>query len=329
MEQILQASLRGMTTRFGPNIFGAASIVKTDDYVVQTTDFGRRLVMNSATSKKFTLPSSAQMEQSNGAKIRLVRGGPGSLTIQAGAGTKIGSGAVGGSIVIAEQDAYVDLEYCEALATWIAEIDGISMRLQEGLVTLKNRGVISGCAVSKSSTEVRNVSLAVGRFFLRGRSYDVQAMENCAAIPSNASGVSKTCYVYLWVDSNGAIQCDATDLDQVVPDYGVTLYEVTVPAENNGTNDPYLASVTLTDRRRIESRWPIVLDSPCYALIPLTAPIPGADYVVHLDPMQHSGPALDMNGFWVQDRLNNGFKIFFAGMSDDLSLRYMVSKASI
>ena len=205
----------------------------------------------------------------------------------------------------------------------------LGMRFQEGLITLRNRGVISGCTVSKSATAARNVTLAAGRIFIKGRVYDVRELVNCASIPNNNSGAAKTCYVFVWIDQNGIIQCDATDLDQAVPDYGVALYEVTVPANNNDINDPYLGSVTLTDRRRLEPNWPIVLSAPCYALVQLGAPIPGVDYVVHLDLMEFSGPAPSMDGFLVQDRLENGFKVYFSGMSDDLLLRYLVSRAGV
>ncbi len=202
----------------------------------------------------------------------------------------------------------------------------LGMRFQEGLITLKNRGVISGCTVSKSTTAARNVTLALGKFFLKGRPYSVQELVNCASIPNNNSGSAATCYVFLWIDANGVIQCDSTDLGQAVPDNGIILYEVTVPANNNDINDPNLANVTLTDRRRLEANWPTVLDAPSYALVALNAPIVGADYIVQLDLVSFTGPASGLDGFLVQNRLDNGFKVYFSGMADDLVVRYLVSR---
>lgn len=222
---------------------------------------------------------------------------------------------------------YFTLKLLDDLALAHKEIKKtLNMRFQEGLTTIKNRGVISGCTVSKSTTAARNVTLALGKFFIKGRLYSEEELVNCASIPNNNSASGATCYVFLWIDAGGVIQCDSTDLGQAVPDYGITLYEVTVPANNNDINDPNLANVTLTDRRRLEANWPTVLDAPCYALVALGAPIPGADYVVKLDLVSFTGPASGLDGFLVQDRLDNGFKVYFSGMADDLVVRYLVSR---
>lgn len=245
-------------------------------------------------------------------------------------------GVIGNQGVLAKQMAWLDdegaLQYftikiLDDLALAHKEIKKtLNMRFQEGLITIKNRGVISGCTVSKSTTAARNVTLALGKFFIKGRPYSVPELVNCASIPNNNTATGATCYVFLWIDANGVIQCDSTDLGQAVPDNGITLYEVTVPANNNDINDPNLASVTLTDRRRLEANWPTVLAAPCYALVGLGAPIPGADYVVQLDLVSFTGPTSGLDGFLVQDRLNNGFKVYFSGMADDLVVRYLVSR---
>lgn len=245
-------------------------------------------------------------------------------------------GMIGNQGVLAKQLAWLDdegaLQYfaikiLDDLALAHKEIKKtLNMRFQEGLITIKNRAVISGCAVSKSTTAARNVTLASGKFFVQGRSYSVQELVNCASIPNNNSASGATCYVFLWIDANGVIQCDSTDLGQAVPDNGVTLYEVTVPANNNDINDPNLASVTLTDRRRLEANWPTVLAAPPYALVALGAPIVGADYVVQLDLVSFTGPTSGLDEFLVQDRLVNGFKVYFSGMADDLVVRYLVSR---
>lgn len=245
-------------------------------------------------------------------------------------------GMIGNQGVLAKQLAWLDdegaLQYftikiLDDLALAHKEIKKtLNMRFQEGLITIKNRAVISGCAVSKSTTAARNVTLASGKFFVQGRSYSVQELVNCASIPNNNSASGATCYVFLWIDANGVIQCDSTDLGQAVPDNGVTLYEVTVPANNNDINDPNLASVTLTDRRRLEDNWPTVLAAPPYALVALGAPIVGADYVVQLDLVSFTGPTSGLDEFLVQDRLVNGFKVYFSGMADDLVVRYLVSR---
>ncbi len=198
------------------------------------------------------------------------------------------------------------------------------MRIQEGVITFKNRGFISGCTITKSLTAARNVSLAAGTAFFDGRSFAVEEMVNSASIPGNSTGETKTCYVFLWKDSNGVLQCDATELGQPVPDYGVTLYEATVPAGSTDITDPFLASVTLTDRRRLEPDWPRILIAPTYAYIALPAVIPGGEYGVFFDIVSYQGARPPVDAFEVAERATNGFKVYYGGLADTVVVRYRV-----
>lgn len=87
--------------------------------------------------------------------------------------------------------------------------------------------MIAGCTVSKSWYRGKERDACRWKVLHQGAALRCPGAVNCASIANNNSGAAKTCYVFLWIDQNGIIRCDATDLDQAVPDYGVTLYEVT------------------------------------------------------------------------------------------------------
>ena len=134
--------------------------------------------------------------------------------------------------------------------------------IQEGEVTILNRGLVSGCSITKSSNATRNLNLAAGKPFAHGRVYSVNELLNTSAVPANNGAAVATCYAYLWTDGNGDIQCDCTSLGEAVPENGIEIYSISVPAGNNETTDPYLASVTLTDTRRFRVEAPVTRRLP-------------------------------------------------------------------
>ena len=80
-------------------------------------------------------------------------------------------------------------------------IKTIKQRIQTGVVTITNRGVITGCTVTKSSTSIRNLSLSAGSFFADGLTIPCPAMDNSALVASNPGSVAQVCYGYVYVDT--------------------------------------------------------------------------------------------------------------------------------
>ena len=228
---------------------------------------------------------------------------------------------------MAERDIYMHHNFHMTLLALTETSKTRDMRIQEGKITMQNRGVISGCTVTKSTTATRNITMAKGTVFLGGRSYTVGEQVNCASIPSNPGSTTKTCYVFLWIDGGGILQCDATLLGEPVPANGIMLYEVTVPAGSTDISDPNLGAVTLTSRRRIEPQWPHVMVSPVFQYVSLAGTIPGAEYAIVFDYQGHTGgPAPTRNDLVVTGRAANGFTVYYSGMADDITILYRAIK---
>lgn len=196
------------------------------------------------------------------------------------------------------------------------------VRIQEGETIIYNRGIITGCTITRKAANVRILSLALGRLFIHGRSYSVAANTDATSVPPNPGGSSATCYVYLYIDVNGAVQCQCTPLNTAVPSTGLVIYTIAVPAGSTGDSDAF----TITDARRLCAMWPNVFVYPSYALISLPYVLPDANYAVHLDVVSCEGGRQQIGALEVEDRLTNGFKIFLAGAADAVKIRYHVQR---
>ena len=196
------------------------------------------------------------------------------------------------------------------------------VRIQEGEATIYNRGIISGCAISRKAAGVRILSLALGNLFIHGRSYSTAADTDAAVVPGNTGGSTATCTVYLYIDGNGAVQCECTPLNTAPPSDSMTIYTVSVPAGSSADNGAF----TLTDVRRNETGWPNVFVSPVYAAISLPYVLPDATYAVHLEIVSCEGGRRQVGDLEVADRLTNGFKIYLAGAADAGCVRYTVRR---
>ena len=203
-------------------------------------------------------------------------------------------------------------------------------RKQTGVIKLSNKGVISGCVVSKSTTANRNLSCAAGTIFARGQVFPFFGEENGAIVPSNESQASKTCYAYIVFGTDGTLDFSTTPLGEIVPVGGIPLYMVTIPAGNNGQNDPNLSNVTLSSVRRMEANFPKYYSTPLYANVVLPYALPDTDYAINLDLVSISGSASYQRGeVYPMDRNVNGFKIYFDGVADDLTIRWELSKPEL
>lgn len=202
-------------------------------------------------------------------------------------------------------------------------------RIQTGEVVVINRGVISGCAVTKSTTATRNVNMASGRVFAHGMIIPLAEEINGAAIPSNHSGASATCELYLAPSAGGGYEIFCGALGESTPDYGIPIYRATVPAGNTEATDPTLLSVTLTSIRRMEPSGPIVMTTAPFVYVPLESNMLGTDYSVELDVIDFSGGGFQLGYVYADDRQSNGFKVCVNGTADRVKVRWTAKKTSL
>jgi hypothetical protein len=234
---------------------------------------------------------------------------------------------------LAQYDAF-DPENVAAMAALALSANSeilktVQQRMQSGEALIVNRGVISGCTVTKSGGAVRNLSLASGAFFMNGLMLPCPAMENSALVADNHGSEDQYCYAYLFTDGDGAVRFATTPFGVTIPDDGLALYRITVPAGNTGANDPYLESVTLTDIRRIETGYPIRVNSLAYASVALPHTMLEADYAVLLDVQRAKGGWNQRGTVYAGDKAANGFKVYVEGSIDSVSVRWIAIKLSL
>jgi hypothetical protein len=205
----------------------------------------------------------------------------------------------------------------------------IRQRLQSGVVSIINRGIISGCVVSKSTNAVRNLSLQAGKFFMNGIEIACPDVANGAMVPANTGQASQICYAYIFINSSGVVQFATTSFDEPVPDGAVSLYRITVPVGNTGATDPTLESVTLTDVRRVEAGYPIQVNSLPYASVALPYSMITSDYAVYLDILNFKGGGNQRAMVYPGDKASNGFKIYVQGSLDAVNVRWTAVKLSL
>jgi len=100
---------------------------------------------------------------------------------------------------------------------------------QEGLITIRNRGIVSGCTVTRSTTATRNLSLDAGACFAGGQVMDVDATANAGSVPSNPGSGAATVFAFLHQGAEGRWRLAVTALGQPVPGHGIVIYQLTVP----------------------------------------------------------------------------------------------------
>lgn len=207
----------------------------------------------------------------------------------------------------------------------------LTTRLQMGTGVIYNRGVVSGCTIARSVDTPRTVVLAQGAFFFHGRVYTTTTMtssELLGSVPPNNGASSAYCYAYIWLDTNGRLQFDCTQLGASVPEGGLLVYRITVPAGNTEGTDPYIASCTLSDQRRMEPLYPDIVSSP--ALVTIALPysmVDGdTDYMVDIEVLSFEGSRFQLGDVYWQDKTVNGFKIYINGTADKISVKCFLRK---
>ncbi|MDR0760243.1 MAG: H-type lectin domain-containing protein [Treponema sp.] len=205
----------------------------------------------------------------------------------------------------------------------------ILQRFQSGLSVITNRGVISGCAVTKSVSAVRNLSLTAGSFFINGLELPCPAFQNTALVPANYGDMAQTCYAYIYLDAGNAVKFACTPLGGSVPEGGLPLYRFTVPAGNTETNDPYLGSVTMTDVRRVEAGYPVQFNSIPYVSVVLPYNMLDSDYEVVIDILSFKGGGNQRPSVYTGDKAANGFKLYAEGSLDAVNVRWTAIKLTL
>lgn len=196
---------------------------------------------------------------------------------------------------------------------------------QEGVATILNRGIVSGCTASKSGTAARNLNISAGVCFANGRAYSVADGTNAASVPSNTGAGSVTVYAYLYQDAGGLWRLAVTPIGSDLPDGSIKIYNVTIPANSTDATDPNLTNVTLTDVRRIESQFPQLLNSPASTSIVLQT-LSANDYKLDFDVVSAVGAPCESKGIVVSSRATNGFTVLLASAADNVVVRWKAGK---
>lgn len=196
---------------------------------------------------------------------------------------------------------------------------------QEGEITISNRGVVSGCSITKSTTAARNLSIATGKCFANGRVYSVADGVNAASVPPNTGSGSVVVQAYLYQGVDMLWRLAVTAIGQAVPDGAIRIYNVTIPAGSTDATDPNLTNVTLTDVRRIEASFPSLLDNPASTSLAIST-LAANDYRVDFDVVSAVGGPCPREAITVASRATNGLTLELASAADSVRVRYRVSK---
>lgn len=196
---------------------------------------------------------------------------------------------------------------------------------QEGELTIQNKGIVSGCVATKSTTAARNLTLSAGVCFANGRAYAVADGVNAASVPSNTGGGSATVYAYLYQDAGGLWRVAVTAIGQQVPPNSIRIYNITVPANSTDATDPSLTNVTLTDIRRIERNFPSRLNSPALASAVING-LSANNYRLDFDVVSATGAPCEAAAIVVFSRATNGFTVQLASAADNVTVRWRTSK---
>ncbi|PIQ51451.1 MAG: hypothetical protein COW02_14565 [Comamonadaceae bacterium CG12_big_fil_rev_8_21_14_0_65_59_15] len=193
---------------------------------------------------------------------------------------------------------------------------------QEGEVTITNRGLVSGAAITKLGTS-RLLAIASGKCFINGRVYNIDA-QNSLSVPVGGAS-SAVCYGYLFLDGSNIIKFYITALGDAVPSNGIKACTITVPA---GNTDSVLVGVTVTSDARVEPNYPISLDSPVQTYSAIN-PLSDNKYRLDFDVVSSDGAPCPRNAVGVASRATNGFTMQLASAADNVVVRWRVSALSL
>lgn len=217
------------------------------------------------------------------------------------------------------------LEQARVANSGVADLRQVSQ--QQGVVTVQNRGVIWGCGVTRSISATRNLSIGAGACFASGRAFSVSEGVNSASVPSNPGVGSATVFAYLQRLASGGYALGVTPIGVALPADAVKIYNLVIPAGNTDATDPYLAAITLTDVRRIEAQWPLLLNSPAVLSVVIKM-LSASDYHLAFDVVSSVGAPCDAASIIKSSRATNGFTVMLASAADDVVIRWRLSRLS-
>ena len=111
-----------------------------------------------------------------------------------------------------------------------------------------------------------------------------------------------------------------------MPDNGIEIYRLTIPAGSTDSTDPYLANVTLTDVRRIEPGYPDLLDSPPSVSLAFARPMRGTDWRMDIDVVSATGAPGRADQIVVTNRATNGCTLWLGSAADDVRIRWHTTR---
>lgn len=201
------------------------------------------------------------------------------------------------------------------------ELERLScVKHQEGSFTLFNRGLINGCHLIINDTETRTVMITEGKCFLHGRTWSVSA--SSAQVPDNSYAWPSLVRVYL-IPGDGGIQLAVGALNAPVPDDGVLLAEISLPADSTADSDPYLQTVVIARLARVEPDWPAVQISPEHNQVQLVNNMSNSSYSLAIDVVDYVGGERPTIISRSSDRATNTFRVYLAGAADNVTVRFV------
>jgi len=192
--------------------------------------------------------------------------------------------------------------------------------LAQGSVVIKNKHVITGMVLSKSDIRALHLSQSgtvgtgVSRAKIDGMIVSLADDDHHVSVPSNETSEALDYHAFL-IGSGSSYE---VQIALEVPDNGLPLYRVTVPANNTGNS---LSAVTLTDLRVIQAAnaWLTTFDP--WASVSFPEVLPAADYAVELEVESATDPAA-VGTLVVYDKATNGFKLRQTGSADNVHVRW-------
>lgn len=194
--------------------------------------------------------------------------------------------------------------------------------LSQGTIVLKNKWAIAGCVLVKSDIRALHLTLSgtytpgdYSSAYIDGKIRHIADDDYHVTVPSNSGASAMTYWAYLHNDA-GVYRVSITD---TIPDDGLKLYEITVPAGDTANN---LNAVTLTDRRTVQAYngYTIGTVQEVYVALPYPA-LNAPDYDVALT-VESATDLGAVGPLEIADKQQNGFKIRAQGSADNVALRW-------
>lgn len=242
-----------------------------------------------------------------------------------GEGGSLGDRLAGYDAFAPEQQTSIIVGFQEAMrlaGVLAVEMDTLRRRvLAQGVVTIKNKYVIAGMQLTKSDIRALHLSQSgtvgagVSRAQIDGMIVSLPDDDYHVSVPTNESAQERSYFAYL-VNLGSAVY--GVQIAAEVPDGGLPLYRIDVPAGNTGNN---LSAVTLTDLRIVQSANSWVTSFAPFATIAFEDTLPAADYAIALEVESATNVAA-VGSLQAYDRARNGFKIRQTGSADNVRVRW-------